>query len=365
MFVGHVRVALFHLYSLIQSLLLSGFVATMVLREFCVSVQFFMLMVFYCTFQILSLLCLLFWTSLINLATYQDKLAKKVNFFLLMLRPKSSHTFFFPSRLLQVDSNILFCFFSPILNNLFVKNFQPLVDKTKLDMSRWVLLPLSLVGCINLVKMVTLPKFLYLFQHISICINKSFFTKFDGTLHSFRWGNKPACLKKNQFFNFLALPNFQRYYWACKINQILYWNSSIHAETCPSWAHIEIASLKSSLYSVIFSQLHLAITKISTNPVVTSTIKIWVQFRKHFGLHRASIYTSILNSHLFTPSCSDPAFRIWSINGLVTLNDLYVDGVFTSFSFLSTKYNLPSSHLFRGEFQYETSCILFFLLFLI
>ncbi len=67
----------------------------------------------------------------------------------------------------------------------------------------------------------------------------------------------------------------------------------------------------------------------------------------HFGLHRASIHTPILNNIFFSPSCSDPAFRIWPINGLVELNDLYEDGVFASFSFLSTKYSLPCSHLFR------------------
>jgi hypothetical protein len=70
-------------------------------------------------------------------------------------------------------------------------------------------------------------------------------------------------------------------------------------------------------------------------------------FAKHVGLHRTSIHTPILNNHLFSPSCSDPAFRIWSVNGLVELNDLYEDGVFASFPSLSAKYNLPNSHLFR------------------
>ena len=54
--------------------------------------------------------------------------------------------------------------------------------------------PLSLVGRINLCKMVILPKFLYLFQHIAIFIN-NFFMGFDGILHSFLWGNKPAHLR--------------------------------------------------------------------------------------------------------------------------------------------------------------------------
>lgn len=41
-----------------------------------------------------------------------------------------------------------------------------------------------------------------------------------------------------------------------------------------------------------------------------------------------------------------PAFHLWSSNGLPEINDLYKDGVFASFSFLSKKYNLPNQHLF-------------------
>lgn len=171
-------------------------------------------------------------------------------------------------------------------------------------------------------------------------------------MRSFIWANKPARLKKSvlqlpKSKGGLALPNFQQYYWACNINKIFYWNSSVQADDCPPWVHSEITSTKGTLYSAICFQLPLAISRISSNLVVNSTIKIWVQFRKHFGLHRASIHTSILNNHLFSPSCSDPAFHIWAVNGLVELNDLYEDGVFASFSILSTKYSLPSSHLFR------------------
>lgn len=87
--------------------------------------------------------------------------------------------------------------------------------------------------------------------------------------------------------------------------------------------------------------------EISANPIVTSTIKIWLQFRRQHGLHRASIQAPILNNHLFFPSCSDPTFQMWAANGLVTINNLYKDGVFSDFSSLSAKYHLPNSHLFR------------------
>lgn len=60
------------------------------------------------------------------------------------------------------------------LPTTFRKNFIPLLDKCKQDMVRWGSLPLTVIGHVNLVKMLILPKFLYLFQNIPILIKKSF-----------------------------------------------------------------------------------------------------------------------------------------------------------------------------------------------
>lgn len=110
--------------------------------------------------------------------------------------------------------------------------------------------------------------------------------------------------------------------------------------------HVEISSSR-YLLSNICSQLPLGVHKISSNPIVVNTIKIWHQFRKQFGLHRASIHMPISNNHLFSLSLSDSFFDIWAAKGLSTLNGLYENEVFSSFSSLSAKFNLPNSHLFR------------------
>ena len=60
------------------------------------------------------------------------------------------------------------------INQLFSKNFAPLFERCKLDFDRWSGLPLSLVGRASLVKMVVLPKFLYLFSHIPSLLESPF-----------------------------------------------------------------------------------------------------------------------------------------------------------------------------------------------
>lgn len=49
---------------------------------------------------------------------------------------------------------------------LFNLNFLDMINKLKRSIESWKLLPLSLIGRVNVIKMNTLPKFLYLFQNL-------------------------------------------------------------------------------------------------------------------------------------------------------------------------------------------------------
>ncbi len=52
-------------------------------------------------------------------------------------------------------------------------------------------------------------------------------------------------------------------------------------------------------------------------------------------------------NHLFLPAQLDSVFSQWQQPGRVKFSDLFTDDVFAPFSTLSSKYNLPRSHLFR------------------
>lgn len=51
-------------------------------------------------------------------------------------------------------------------HHLFKNNFMPLLEQTKKDIKRWSVVPLSLIGRVNSIKMNIVPKYLYLFQAI-------------------------------------------------------------------------------------------------------------------------------------------------------------------------------------------------------
>ncbi len=256
----------------------------------------------------------------------------------------------FPFRWAAEGFKYLGIFVTKSLTGMYVSNFVPLLKNCESDMERWANLPFSLAGRISLIKMIVLPKFLYLFQHIPIYLKKKFFMDLDKRITSFLWGNKPARINKTilqlpKNKGGLALPNFLHYYWACNIQKILHWRNNINSEL-PSWAYLEQSSARLSLNSVISSQLPLPVN-FSSNLVVSHSVKIWTQFRKHTGLHRSSILSPIFKHHCFAPSIMDEAFRIWFDKGIKTIDDLYESGIFSSFNNLSKRFDLPNSHLFR------------------
>lgn len=63
--------------------------------------------------------------------------------------------------------------------HLFKFNFTESIEKLKTNIESWRILPLSMIGRVNAIKMVSLPRFLYLFQNLSIYLNASLFKKLD------------------------------------------------------------------------------------------------------------------------------------------------------------------------------------------
>lgn len=145
----------------------------------------------------------------------------------------------------------------------------------------------------------------------------------------------------------LALQNFLHYYWAANIQKLLYWTVEPTAIQ-PAWVQVELSSSKTSLQSWLYSQLPMSTTDISANPVVTQSLKISMQFRKHFGLKHPSILAPVTHNHSFKPSIMDAAFQLWSDRGITAIKVLYDNGIFMPFAVLSAKFQLPAFHLFAS-----------------
>uniref|UniRef100_A0AAY5JXW3 Reverse transcriptase domain-containing protein n=1 Tax=Esox lucius TaxID=8010 RepID=A0AAY5JXW3_ESOLU len=141
--------------------------------------------------------------------------------------------------------------------DLFQNNFKSALGQIKENLNRWSTLPLSLAGRINSVKMVTLPKILYLFQTVPIFIPKSFFKELDRHISTFIWnktmpGVRKTVLQRCKENAVLALPNFLYYYWAANIHKLVIWYGASIGGGSPSWCLMEQHSCSSvSLASML------------------------------------------------------------------------------------------------------------------
>ena len=236
---------------------------------------------------------------------------------------------------------------------LYDFNFKELLERTKADFQRWSLLPITLAGRVNTVKMTVLPRFLYLFQMIPILLTKTWFKKLDSHITAFIWANSTPRIKRSSLEmpkteGGMGLPNFLFYYWAANVSKLTYWLSRHETGRGPHWTEMELNSeLTLPLVSVLSCPLPCGFNLQRMNPVAKHSIKIWFQFRRHFGFNDAGTHLPLVNNHLFPPSQNDAAFKLWHRFGLVYFDNLFIDDSFASFTMLQQDNNIPKTHFFR------------------
>ncbi len=142
----------------------------------------------------------------------------------------------------------------------------------------------------------------------------------------------------------LGLPKFMLHYWAANIQKILSW----WYESESDWCKMEsLSCYTSSLVALTCSPLPLVASNYTTNPVVLSTLKIWTQFRKHFKLNNLVLLGPLCNNHTFLPSKLDSTFALWKEKGIISFQDLFLNGTFVDFESLSHEHDLPRTNFFR------------------
>uniref|UniRef100_A0A803JF55 Reverse transcriptase domain-containing protein n=1 Tax=Xenopus tropicalis TaxID=8364 RepID=A0A803JF55_XENTR len=137
--------------------------------------------------------------------------------------------------------------------SLFLQdNLHPLHNRFKDTLKFWTKLPLTLIGRINICKMIFLPKYLYIFSNTPTHIPKKALQDIDRTQSEFIWGNKTPTLSRatlNAPIDQLGLtsPNYELYYLA---------SQSFHVANWKTFDTENPASLLEALYFTSIESLH-------------------------------------------------------------------------------------------------------------
>uniref|UniRef100_A0A8C5PW08 Reverse transcriptase domain-containing protein n=1 Tax=Leptobrachium leishanense TaxID=445787 RepID=A0A8C5PW08_9ANUR len=115
-------------------------------------------------------------------------------------------------------------------HDLFKENFPPLWAAICRDLTSWKPLKVSWIGKINILKMNTLPRLLYLFQTLPIHVPPTFLAEIQSYCSRFVWSSGRArvnrhTLSRPKSAGGLALPDFTLYYQAAHLVRVVEWST--------------------------------------------------------------------------------------------------------------------------------------------
>lgn len=192
-----------------------------------------------------------------------------------------------------------------------------------------------LAGRVNSVKMIIMPML-----------------ELDKSISTLNWSKtipwiRRAHLEKQKEAGGLSLPNLLQFYQADNIFEVIYWVSVSYEGGGPVWVEMEWHSTHPvSLPSLVCAPLPLSKQHLTSNLIVSGSLRIWSQFRTHFKHRQAMPYLTILANTLFPPSLKDTALCYGSemvCNGWRTFLRMVCSCHFAAGKW----YNIPSSHYFR------------------
>ena len=240
-------------------------------------------------------------------------------------------------------------YITPTVEQLYTANYSRLITKIREDVDRWTVLPLSLLGRVETVRMNILPRLLYPFQMLPISVPTQTFNSLNKLISRFIWqGKRPRIRFKTiqlaKTAGGLALPNFKYYFWAAQLRPITSW---LEDDESTRWLNIEKhMCTQTRLAALPFSGYNLVTENMSIWS--TFTTKIWREVQKEFKLpSQTSGLTSIGCMKEFVPSRLDAGFGQWRTLGLEFVHQLFRLDVLKSFEQLSDEFNLPRTDFFR------------------
>lgn len=107
---------------------------------------------------------------------------------------------------------------------------DPIIARVNDSLDRWMSLPLTIIGRINIIKMNILPKCLYLFQSIPLTPSPGFFSSMRKTFTNFIWNRRRSRLRLTLLYlpyerGGLQLPNLLWHFRAAQLKSAFFWFS--------------------------------------------------------------------------------------------------------------------------------------------
>lgn len=227
-------------------------------------------------------------------------------------------------------------------------NVYPFLQQLTQSCLTWKSLPLTPVCRTNLLKIIFLPKFLYVFRNTPVPIPESFFKQLKRVINTFIWAGQTPRVAKTSLplplsAGGLALPCFKQYYWAAVLVMVRWW--FVQSQHNPA-VNLEAAILGSysALSNLVFRGPKAQ--DMMTVPMCTTT-RVWEQLTAKLNSPQTfSPYMPLRGNPKLPHLLMIPDPAVWAKYEMKILQHVMPEGKLLSFDEMRHTFQLPTKMYF-------------------
>lgn len=228
-------------------------------------------------------------------------------------------------------------------------NTLPIVESVNTKLERLDHLHLSLYGRSNVLKMLVLPKFLYIFRTIALIIPQNSLLKAESICHRFLWGYRRAqraakwmCHPRDR--GGWSVPNLVLYYWAAMVQHM---GVPLVGDRMEIFPAIRPTIYEIGANGILTQILEPSYFKKTRFKVVLAMFVIWQKIRRKLCIPKINLYTPFKASRLLPSIFQDQTALRWQASGLSVIGDLVSQGQMLSFSLLRDTFSINIHDFFK------------------
>lgn len=237
----------------------------------------------------------------------------------------------------------------PGLKEIIRINIAPVIEHINALTQNWAKMNMSLLGKINLVKMIIAPKLNYILYMLPLTFPSQLLKQYDKVINEYLWGGKRPWFSRAKMYaakenGGLSLPKIDWYHYAFSLSQLSKMNHS--AEQAPAWVKIEEEMVFPSSLESFLTQSDRAIP--FKNPLLSFARETWNQSHQ---LIRANPYLTARASIWFNKKLKVDKktfmWEDWVKSGIHVLGDIAGEDGVLPFEDIKNDFGLDNKNFYR------------------
>lgn len=226
-------------------------------------------------------------------------------------------------------------------------NLLPLFKKLQMTCTTWCKLPLSVIGRINLIKMVWGPQLLYIMHNSPQWIPRKWFNRIETLFRSLIWRKKVArislsTLQYGKDRGGAAVPNPKLYFYASQLQHLSGLGLLNDFDSVENM--LRTGTLNTSVLAILEAGLlHLP----QTAPTIVLLKKLWSTVKSKLQVLGFLAETPLWNNPNLAEVYKLEGFQLWRNAGIHNISQLFHQNILKSFMELQSKFGLPRHQFYR------------------